>query len=125
MVHWIRKGAFLLASLAFFLVFIVSLDPDKIFDAVIGIQAAIKGGVAFFVFIISGYVLADIVLKGLVETINTNDIPVTQGGLAQHIRDERERMDPESNKKTDVSKKTRRTMNVSKEDRKGEVTNKV
>jgi len=42
-----------------------------------------------------GFVAGDIVLKGVLESVNNEDVSPVEGGILQHFRDEKERMSPD------------------------------
>lgn len=96
MVHWIKKSAFIAGTLAFFIIFTLSIDIGDPFNARIALFAFIKAIAAASLIWLCAYVLADIVLKGVIEDIDSEKIDVLEDGLLQHVREEKEknRLDP-------------------------------
>ena len=96
MVVWIKKLARLVAWGAFFGVFIAGIDFADPLDPAAALLALAKAGVAAFLFWLMGYILGDIIIKGLVDTLEADAVPLDEGGMMQRIRGEKERSSPEA-----------------------------
>jgi hypothetical protein len=95
MVFWIKRTARILGIVTFFVVFFMGLDPAHPFDSQIVIIALLKGSVGAILFWFAGFILGDIVFKGLVTGIATSESDAIDGGLIQRIHDEKKRNDPD------------------------------
>ncbi|HAJ79940.1 MAG TPA: hypothetical protein DCO75_09220 [Fibrobacteres bacterium] len=85
MKYWIKRIAGMLSTGAFFIGFFMSIDPVDPFNATIFIVALLKGAVGAIFFWALGFVIADIVIKGLVTGIHTDANDTVEGGLLQRI----------------------------------------
>jgi hypothetical protein len=94
---WIKRTARILSIAVFFAVMLSGINPENPFDVQIGLWALLKGVLAGAIFWLAGYILGDIIFKGVVETVAENEIPVHEGGLVQRIREEKEKEDPDAN----------------------------
>jgi hypothetical protein len=99
MVFWIKKTARILSIVAFFVVFFIGLDPAQPFDPQVVSLALLKGFLGAVLFWFAGFILGDIVFKGLVSGIDTSQSDAIDGGLIQRIHDEKERINPDMVKK--------------------------
>jgi hypothetical protein len=93
---WIKRFARILSVAAFFGVFLVGINPDDPLNTTNALWAAAKGFAAFSIFWLAGYILGDIIFKGVIETLNKEEIPAFEGGLVQRLRDEQETLDPDT-----------------------------
>jgi len=93
--YWIKKGAFLLGATVFFIIFLTSLiglDPFNPQYLIPAILKAILGGALFW---FTGFILGDIVFKGVLTDIDETDKNnLLEGGLVQRIHMEKERHIP-------------------------------
>jgi hypothetical protein len=96
MVFWIKRFARILSIVTFFIVFFLGLDPSQPFDLQIASLALFKGLLGALLFWFAGFILADIVLKGLIAGVPTNEVDAVEGGLLQRIHDEQVRGNPDS-----------------------------
>jgi hypothetical protein len=95
MVFWIKRTARILGIVTFFVVFFMGLDLAHPFDSQIVTIALLKGAVGALLFWFAGFILGDIVFKGLVTGVTTSDSDAVDGGLIQRIHDEKKRNDPD------------------------------
>jgi hypothetical protein len=93
--QWIKTSAWILAGCAFFAVLLVSIDPSDPFNLDVTVPALLKALASALLFWLLGYIVGDVVLKGLVESVTVEEIPAYEGGLIQQVRDEKLRSDPE------------------------------
>jgi hypothetical protein len=96
MVFWIKRTARILGIVTFFVVFFIGLDPEQLFDPQILSIALFKGILGAALFWFAGFVLGDIVFKGLVTGIETTQADAIEGGLIQRIHDEKIREHPDT-----------------------------
>jgi hypothetical protein len=95
MAFWIKRTARILGVVTFFVVFFIGLDPAHPFDSHIVIIAFLKGVAGAILFWFAGFILGDIVFKGLVTGVSTGEPDAIDGGLIQRIHDEKMRNDPD------------------------------
>jgi hypothetical protein len=96
MVFWIKRTARILGIVSFFVVFFIGLDPSRPFDPQIALVAFLKGMLGAVLFWFAGFILGDIVFKGLVTGVQTHESDAIDGGLIQRIHDEKKRNDPDA-----------------------------
>ncbi|HEX7511356.1 MAG TPA: hypothetical protein VF335_08655 [Chitinivibrionales bacterium] len=96
MTYWIKRIAAMLSIGAFFLGFFMSIDPDSPFEAPMLVVAIVKGGAGALLFWAAGFVLADILIKGLVADLHTDQGDIVEGGLLQRLYSAQSRQHPES-----------------------------
>lgn len=93
--YWIKKSAFLLGATVFFIIFLTSLiglDPFNPQHLIPAILKAVLGGALFW---FTGFILGDIVFKGVLTDIDETDKNnLLEGGLVQRIHMEKERQIP-------------------------------
>jgi hypothetical protein len=89
MVGLIKKSSLFLARLAFFVIFIIGIDPENLFDPAILGMAFLKGCCAYVLFRLAGLVLADIIFKGIVYEMQENKFDEIEGGLLQRFQEAR------------------------------------
>lgn len=87
MMYWIKRVARLLALLTFFTVFVSGIDPADPFNAHIAVLAFAKGCAGALLFWLLGFIIADILIKGLVMDIRTDENDTIEGGLLQRLHD--------------------------------------
>jgi hypothetical protein len=85
MTYWIKKIAGMLSTGAFFIGFFMSIDPTNPFDLSIFTVAVLKGASGAVFFWAAGFIIADIIIKGLVTGIDTGETDTVDGGLLQRI----------------------------------------
>ena len=87
MMYWIKRIARLLALLTFFTVFVSGIDPADPFNVQIAVWACAKGCAGALLFWLLGFIIADIVIKGLVTDIRTDENDTMEGGILQRLHD--------------------------------------
>jgi hypothetical protein len=91
MIYWIRKAAILLGHTVFFGVLFVSLassaDPFDFGSLIMCIIKALIGGGLFW---FAGYILGDIMFKGVLNDIEVDKANMLEGGLIQRINEKHE-----------------------------------
>jgi hypothetical protein len=112
MIHWIRKSAWYGAGTAFFILVLLGLDPADPLDTAAVSFALIKALAGAAAVWFTAFIVADMLLKGVVEDIDPNVIDRSDEGLLRRVREEREsgaaRARPASRKpppKKDAAKK--------------------
>lgn len=93
---WIKRLARILSIAVFFAVLLAGINPEDPFNTTNALWALIKAVGAFSLFWLAGFILGDIILKGAVETLDKEDVPVYEGGLAQRLREQKETLDPDA-----------------------------
>jgi len=106
----IRVLAKILGFLAFFVVFFSNLPSEHFMELPILVKALLMGMSAGMLFWLIGFILGDIIFKGLVASIQTDTVDVVEGGILQRVHDEQERLNPDvpeevEEKKEDKKKK--------------------
>ena len=96
MLIWIRRFARIAGCFAFFAVFFAGIDPGDPLNVDIAFMALAKGFAAAALFWIAGYIAGDIVFKGVVEAVDPVLDDPLEGGMVQWLREEKERMSPET-----------------------------
>ena len=89
MQYWIKRGARLVCFFVFFAVLITGIDPHDPFNVLHATLALGKAFLAAALFWFAGFIISDIVFKGLLEHINMGEIHILEGGFLQQIRDEK------------------------------------
>jgi hypothetical protein len=87
MVYWIKRLANILAVTAFFVVFFAGIDPVEPFHALRASSGLLRGVLAASLFWFGGFVIGDIVLKGVVEDVPEESIDELEGGMLQRVRE--------------------------------------
>lgn len=91
MIYWIRKTAMLLGYTVFFGVLFFNLssraDPFNFGTLILCIIKALIGGGLFW---FAGYILGDIMFKGVLTDLETEDSSMLEGGLIQRINEKNE-----------------------------------
>ncbi len=113
MVFWIRKAARMSGLITFFILFFFGLDPMHPFDPVIVGISLFKGLCGAVLFWFAGFVLSDVVFKGMVSDVHTDTEDAIDGGLLQRIHNEKTKLHPDSiletqNSTPEKSKKNRK-----------------
>jgi hypothetical protein len=96
MMYWIKRIARILGMLSFFTVFFLGIDPADPFDATTAGIAFAKGCAGAFLFWFLGFIIADIVIKGLVTDVPTHDNDKIEGGLLQRLHGVQSSLSPPS-----------------------------
>ena len=94
MVKWTKRSAFLLGLCAFGVTFLVSFDFENYFDAGVILTAGIKGAGAGVIFWLTGLVIGNIFLKGLVADVPVDPSNLVEGGILQRLYLYQKRLDP-------------------------------
>lgn len=91
MVYWIRKTAMLMGYTVFFGVLFFSLadssDPFDLGSLIMCIVKALIGGGVFW---FTGYILGDIIFKGILTDLEVDKANLLEGGLVQRINEKHE-----------------------------------
>lgn len=91
MLYWVRKAAILLGYTVFFGVLFISLassaDPFDLSSLIMCIIKALIGGGLFW---FAGYILGDIMFKGVLTDIEVDKANLLEGGLIQRINEKHE-----------------------------------
>jgi hypothetical protein len=96
MIIWIKRCARILALSSFFIVFFLGIDPSDPFDKTALFIAFLKGCLASLLFWTVGFVLADIVIKGLVADVPTGKNDTIEGGVLQRLHEVQAGLTPET-----------------------------
>lgn len=96
MTFWIKRCARMMATGSFFIAFFLGMDPNDPFDKNMLIVAVLKGCAAAFLFWAAGFVLADIVIKGMVSDISTDEKDALEGGVLGRLYGMQAGMAPET-----------------------------
>ena len=89
MVFWIKRGAMVLSCIAFFVVLVAGINSNDPFNTYGLIIASLRGLLAAFVFWLLGFVVGDIILKGVLEDLHVDRIDPLEGGVVQHFHDQK------------------------------------
>lgn len=106
MVIWIKRLARILSFMAFFAVLLAGINPDDPLNVAIGLAAVAKGFAAAMLFWLTGYIVGDIVFKGVLESVEREPQDPLEGGMVQWFREEKERTSPDTLAVADRSKET-------------------
>ncbi|MBD3315538.1 MAG: hypothetical protein GF344_07100 [Chitinivibrionales bacterium] len=87
MVYWIKRLANILAVSAFFVIFFAGINPVNPFDMLAALAVMLRGVLGASLFWFGGFVIGDIILKGVVEDIPDETIDVLEGGMLQRVRE--------------------------------------
>lgn len=91
MIYWIRKAAMLLGYTVFFGVLFLSLASSaNPFDFGTLIMCIIKALIGGGLFWFAGYILGDIMFKGVLTDIEMDKASMLEGGLIQRINEKHE-----------------------------------
>lgn len=91
MIYWIRKAAMLLGYTVFFGVLFLSLaSSDNPFDFGSLIMCIIKALIGGGLFWFTGYILGDIIFKGVLTDLEVEKNNLLEGGLIQRINEKNE-----------------------------------
>ncbi len=86
MIYWIKRIARIVSLLAFLIIFFVSYSNSGFEIASLPVSL-LKGMGAGFVFWFIGFIIADIILKGAVETIPEDNLEEEEGGLVARTKE--------------------------------------
>lgn len=70
---------------SFFIAFFLGMDPNDPFDKNMLVVAFLKGCAGAFLFWAAGFVLGDIVIKGIVSDIGADEKDALEGGVLQRL----------------------------------------
>jgi hypothetical protein len=104
MILVIKRSARIIGFITFFAVLFFSLNPDDPLATMPLIIALTKAFGAALVFWLTGYIVGDIIFKGLVETINPAQVDRLEGGLIQRVVEEKQSREPVMRKKREQIK---------------------
>jgi hypothetical protein len=97
MVYWIKKFAKIAGFIAFFTVFFVSSDFSEPPELASLIVALIKGIAAGAICWFAGFIIADMIFKGIVETgSHGGEDELIDGGILQRVIQTGENAAPEA-----------------------------
>ncbi|MCL2690001.1 MAG: hypothetical protein FWE57_09190 [Chitinispirillia bacterium] len=102
MVKWTKHTAFLLGLCAFGVTFLVSFQYDNYMDVGMILFCGIKGMGAGVMFWLSGLVIGNIFLKGLVNDVAVDPSNLVEGGVLQRLYLYQKRLDPYLSDNADV-----------------------
>jgi hypothetical protein len=85
MILLLKKTAFTLGVLSFFLIFIIGVDPENLFDLPTLMRAFVKGCCGLALFWFCGIVMGDIVFKGIVNEMQEEKFENLEGGFLQRF----------------------------------------
>ncbi|MBD3345482.1 MAG: hypothetical protein GF401_10510 [Chitinivibrionales bacterium] len=91
MIYWIKKISKTVSAGSFFIIFFLSLDFYDPLNTGTVAWAFFKGGGAAVLVWLCSFLLADIILKNLLEDIDDQKNDVLDDGLLQRVREEKER----------------------------------
>ncbi|KMQ50603.1 hypothetical protein CHISP_2454 [Chitinispirillum alkaliphilum] len=94
MVVWIKRISTILAGSAFFITLLISIDFSNLLDTSVMFSALIKSFFAASLFWFCGFVIADVLLKGVIDDIPNDPMNLLEGGLLQHIHNQQVQNDP-------------------------------
>jgi hypothetical protein len=87
MLYWIKKFAYIIALICFFILFFNGIDFGDPFNIQILLKAFIKAFCGGILLWFVGFIIGDITLKGVLEDVPENDLDEIEGGLIQRIHD--------------------------------------
>jgi hypothetical protein len=90
MIYWIKKFARITGFLCFFMVFFLTLNPAAPFELESIVMALLKAAGAAALFWFIGYIVGDMVFKGIVEEAGVGEVDEIDGGILQRIRQSRQ-----------------------------------
>ena len=96
MVYWIRKCARFLSLFTLIILFAVGIDPGDPFNVHEIVASLLRAIAAASVVWLIGFIIGDMLFKGIIEDIDYRSIDIYEGGLLQRIHDVREEYNPES-----------------------------
>jgi hypothetical protein len=95
MIKMIKQASRMLGAAAFFIVFFASVNPEDPWNGELLAVALLKAVLAGALLWIAGFLIADIVFKGVLETVATTEEDIIEGGLLQRVSEERDRLNPD------------------------------
>ncbi len=96
MICWIKRIARILGILSFFIAFFMGIDPYDPFDVRTALNAVIKGFAGALLFWMMGFIVADIIIKGIMMSVPTEASDAIEGGLLQRLHAARSSLSGES-----------------------------
>jgi hypothetical protein len=103
MIYWIKRTAFILGVGAFFIVFFLGIDFADIFNPETLAVALLKGIAGAALFWTMGFIIGDIVLKGIVTDAQTDENDTAEGGIIQRLHSVKTEQVSETIPETDVN----------------------
>ncbi len=94
MVVWTKRVSMILAASAFFATLFLSLDFSRLFDTSVMVSALVKSVVAASLFWFAGFIVADVIFKGMVEDVPNDPVNMVEGGILQHIYNHQVKTNP-------------------------------
>lgn len=86
MVYWIRRISKLLAFAVFFLIFFNGISYEDPFNSTFLMPAFVKAIIGAALFWVAGFIVSDIILKGIIEDIPKEDLDILEGGIIQRMK---------------------------------------
>jgi hypothetical protein len=87
MVQWIKRFAGILGWMSFFIVLFAGIDPADPFDMSIALPALARAIISATLFWFAGFIIGDIMFKGVVEDVVEREMDDIEGGVLQRIHD--------------------------------------
>jgi hypothetical protein len=94
--YWIKKFARIVGIVCFFIVFFTTLDYSRPFELDVLLWSLGEGLAAAAMFWFVGFIIGDMMFKGIVEDVRTEDVDELEGGLMQRVRETRQQAIPRS-----------------------------
>jgi hypothetical protein len=116
MVFWIKRFAVMIGVAAFFSVFFFSIAGRDPFELSNFIPALIKAFCGASLFWFAGFILGDILFKGVLSDIDYNKENLLEGGLVQQITQKQGKLIPDTSR--DLNMNNQENMSEKKEDKK-------
>ncbi len=86
MKYWIKKISKLISMAVFFLVLFNGIPLDDPFNLNLIYPTLIKAFIGATIFWVAGFIISDIVLKGIVEDIPNEELDLLDGGIIQRMK---------------------------------------
>jgi hypothetical protein len=95
MKFWIKKCARIFGAIVFFLILFYNLIEMNSFESTVIVIAIIKAFLCGVIFWFVGFIISDILLKGIITDIDTNNKEnLLEGGFVQRMHMEKEKLHP-------------------------------
>ena len=85
MIYWIRRIAMIFACLTFFVIFFTNAGLGSPFSPEVLFAAAAKALIGAALFWLAGFIVSDILFKGVITDIETGKEDLIEGGLVQRV----------------------------------------
>ncbi|MBD3390425.1 MAG: hypothetical protein GF418_00280 [Chitinivibrionales bacterium] len=94
MAYWIKRFAWIVGTISFFAVFFTTLDRGDPLALDSILQALLKGTLAASLFWFVGFVAGDILFKGVIQDVASQEDNLVDGGLLQRVEDMKKETGP-------------------------------